>query len=84
MIMSPFSFRMMKFLVRNDQILYFDRSTSNFFLQLAYLDRLSNLDFLLVEKYRSKYSFDRTNEVEVKFDQKVEVRYICHQTTEGQ
>jgi len=51
-------------------LLYFDLSTSTRLLRLLYLDLLSNLDFLLVETYRSKYSFGRSKEVEVKFGQK--------------
>jgi len=34
--------------------------TSTSLLRLAYFDLLSNLDFLLVETYRSKYSFGRS------------------------
>ena len=41
--------------------------TSTALLRLAYFDIFANLVFLLVEKYRSKYSFDRRKEVEVKF-----------------
>ena len=36
-------------------------------LRPLYFDILSNLDFLLVEKHRSKYSFGRSKEIEVKF-----------------
>ena len=50
--------------------LYFDLFTSTRALRLAYFDLLSNLDLLLVEKYRSKYSFRRSKAVEVKFGQK--------------
>ena len=39
--------------------LYFDRSTSTSLLRPLYFDLLSNLEFLLVEKYGSKYSFGR-------------------------
>jgi len=40
--------------------LYFDRFTSTRLLRPLYFDFLSELDFLLVEKHRSKYSFGRS------------------------
>jgi len=52
--------------------LYSDLVTSTRLLRLLYFDFLSNLDFLLVEPYRSKYSFGRIKVlVEVKFEQKI-------------
>ena len=50
-LFRPFSYR---------RFLYFDLSTSPVLLRLAYFDLLSNLGFLLVETYRSKYSFGRS------------------------
>ena len=47
--------------------LYFALSTSTSLLRTLYFNLLSNLDFLLVEKHGSKYSFGGTKEVEVKF-----------------
>jgi len=47
---------------------YFKLFTSASLLRPLYFDILSNLDFLLVEKHRSKYSFGRSKVlVEVKF-----------------
>ena len=43
--------------------LYFDLSTSTRILRLSYFDLLSNPDFLLVETYRSKYSFCRSKDL---------------------
>ena len=46
-------------------------STTFSVLRPLYFDLLSNLDFLLVEKHRSKYRFGRSKVfVEVKFGQK--------------
>ena len=50
-LFRPFSYR---------RFLYFDLSTSSVLLRFAYFDLLSNLGFLLVETYRSKYSFGRS------------------------
>jgi len=47
--------------------LYFDLLSSNSLLRFAYFDLLSNLDFLLVETYRPKYSSARSKDVVVKF-----------------
>ena len=45
----------------------FHSLTSTFVLRPLYFDLLSNLDLLLVEKHRSKYSFGQSTEIEVKF-----------------
>jgi len=43
--------------------LYFELFTSTRLLRSLYFDLLSNLDFLLVEKHRSKYSFGRSKDM---------------------
>ena len=42
---------------------YFDLSSFTSLFRPMYFDLLSNLDFLLIEKYRSKYSFGRSKEL---------------------
>jgi len=51
--------------------LYFDLFTSTRLLRPLYFDIFSNLDFLLVETYRSKYSFGRSKGVEVQKRSKI-------------
>ena len=43
-----------------DHFPFFDRSTSTFLLRTLYFDFFTNLDFLLVDKHRLKYSFGRS------------------------
>ena len=69
-ISSTFSVLRLNFYLR--PFIYFGLFTWTSLFQIAYFDLFSNLDFLLVEKYKLKYSFGRSKvQVKVRFRSKL-------------